>query len=93
MENDRQICDYRYTDAHRTLISTVEIVEQREVVYNESDEVDAHIELPEGMEPGAEEKKPWPDVFWSSLLVQTGTFSFTDSQMESKSVNLRKIIF
>ena len=62
-----------FINAHRKMINTVEIVEQRDDIYNDSDSDDAHIELPEGMEP--EEKKPWPDVFvltagadWDILL-------------------------
>ena len=62
-----------FINAHRKMINSVEIVEQKEDAYNDSESDDAHIELPEGMEP--EEKKPWPDVFvltassdWDILL-------------------------
>lgn len=62
-----------FVNAHSKMINSVEIVEQKEDIYNDSDSDDAHIELPEGMEP--EERKPWPDLFvltagadWDILL-------------------------
>ena len=55
------------------MINSVEIVEQRDDIYNDEDSDDANIELPEGLAP--EERKPWPDLFiitasedWDILL-------------------------
>jgi hypothetical protein len=42
------------------LISSVEIVQQREEI-PDSDSSEDSIELPEGLAP--EERKPWPDIF------------------------------
>ena len=49
-----------YINAHRELISSVEIVEQRDDVFEEDDE-EEDIELPEGLAP--EERQEWPDQF------------------------------
>ena len=49
-----------FINAHRKLISSVEMVEQRDEPPSE-DSDDENIELPEGLAP--EEKKPWPDIF------------------------------
>ena len=61
-----------YINAHRKMINSVEMVEQRDDVFEE-DSDDENIELPEGLAP--EEKVPWPDVFiltagqdWDVLL-------------------------
>ena len=62
-----------FVNAHRSTINSVEIVEQKDDIYNEEDSDDAAIELPENMAP--EERKPWPDLFvltassdWDILL-------------------------
>lgn len=49
-----------YINAHRKMINSVEMVEQRDDVFEE-DSDDENIELPEGLAP--EERVPWPDVF------------------------------
>ena len=46
--------------AHRELINSVEMVQQRDEVYEEDDS-DEEIELPEDLAP--EERKAWPDIF------------------------------
>ena len=50
-----------FINAHRKLISSVEIVEQNMDPIEDDDSDDANIELPEGLAP--EEKTPWPDIF------------------------------
>ena len=62
-----------FVNAHKKMINSVEIVEQRDDIYNEEDSDDANIELPEGLAP--EERIPWPDIYiltasndWDILL-------------------------
>ena len=55
-----QVSNPWYINAHREIIYSVEIVEQRDDVFEEDSE-DEQIELPEGLAP--EERQPWPDLF------------------------------
>ena len=62
-----------FVNAHKKMINSIEIVEQRDDIYNDEDSDDANIELPEGLAP--EERKPWPDIYiltassdWDILL-------------------------
>ena len=50
-----------FINAHRKMINSVEMVEQRDDIIVDEDSDDENIELPEGLAP--EEKKPWPDIF------------------------------
>ena len=59
-KKEAQMSNPWYINAHRELISSVEIVEQRDDVYEEDDD-EEDIELPEGLAP--EERQPWPDQF------------------------------
>ncbi len=59
-QKEAQVQNPWYINAHKELISSVEIVEQRDDVFEE-DSDDEQIELPEGLAP--EERQPWPDLF------------------------------
>lgn len=49
-----------FINAHRELINSVEMVQQRDEVYDDDDDSE-EIELPPDLAP--EEKLPWPDIF------------------------------
>ena len=49
-----------FINAHRKMINSVEMVEQKDDA-EESSDSDENIELPEGLEK--EERQPWPDIF------------------------------
>ena len=64
--------------AHRKMINSVEMVEQKNEEDIESSESGEDIELPEGLEK--EERQPWPDIFiltagadWDILLHRLST--------------------
>lgn len=64
--------------AHRKMVNSVEMVEQKNEEDIESSESGEDIELPEGLEK--EERQPWPDIFiltagadWDILLHRLST--------------------
>jgi len=67
-----KISDPWFINAHRKMITSIEIIEQSDETFEE-DSDDENIELPEGLAP--EEKVEWPDSFvlsagqdWDILL-------------------------
>lgn len=55
-----KISDPWFINAHKKMISSIEIIEQSDEPMEE-DSDDENIELPEGLAP--EERVPWPDCF------------------------------
>jgi hypothetical protein len=67
-----KISDPWFINAHRKMITSIEIIEQSDEAFEE-DSDDENIELPEGLAP--EERVDWPDCFvltagqdWDILL-------------------------
>lgn len=60
-EIESKISNPWFINAHRQLINSVEMVEQKDEDIESEESGDEFIELPEGLEK--EERQQWPDIF------------------------------